>query len=124
MRADSIGLLLQRSINPLPRETLDWPLALLSLDWRVQVFLSGPVLVQLPRRLEVAASANTLPVEQHENWSRLWLAATELGAELCISTPDLQRWGLDVEALAVPVTILTPAQIRARQAQCRHLLHV
>jgi len=109
----------------LPRETLDWPLALLSMDWRVYLFLSGPVLAQLPRQLELGtAAASTVPADCHLHWSRLWLAAAELGAELFISEPDWKRWSLQRDGLACSVTILTPAQMRTRQAACRHLLNV
>jgi len=116
-----IGVLLQSALGTLPREALDWPLALLSMDWQVQVFLSGPVLAQLPRR---GSSTGTAPVASHANWSRLWLAATELGAEWYTSTADASRWGVSQSELALPLSILTPAQLRAQQATCRHLLSV
>lgn len=117
--------MLQRSINTLPRETLDWPLALLSMDWRVDLFLSGPVPAQLPKRQTSAAiAANALPAAHHAHWSRMFHAATELGAEMFISVADAQRWGLSTAVLALPVALLSPAEIHARQAQCRHLLNV
>jgi hypothetical protein len=120
-----VGLLLQRSITLLPRETLDWPLALLSMDWHVYLFLSGPVLAQLPRQLEMGTTAaSTAPTDCHAHWSRLWLAAAELGAELFVSAPDWERWGLQQDELAGSLTILTPVQMRARKAVCRHLLSV
>ena len=121
---NSIGLLLQRSITALPRETLDWPLALLSMDWQVMLFVSGPALAQLPQQHASSTSANALPADQHRAWSRLWLAAVELGAELIISTQEWSSHGLSQAELALPAQIMTPAEISARQQACRHLLNV
>ena len=122
---NSIGLLLQRSITALPRETLDWPLALLSMDWQVMLFVSGPALVQLPRQQHASStSANAVPADQHRAWSRLWLAAAELGAELIISTQEWSSHGLSQAELALSAQVMTPAEISARQQACRHLLNV
>lgn len=121
---NSIGLLLQRSITALPRETLDWPLALLSMDWQVMLFVSGPALAQLPQQYAPSTSANAVPAAQHRAWSRLWLAAAELGAELIISTQEWSSHGLSQAELALSAQIMTPAEISARQQACRHLLNV
>ena len=116
--------MLQRSITALPRETLDCPLALLSMDWQVMLFVSGPALAQLPQQHASSTSANALPADQHRAWSRLWLAAVELGAELIISTQEWSSHGLSQAELALPAQIMTPAEISARQQACRHLLNV
>ncbi len=122
---NSIGLLLQRSITALPRETLDWPLALLSMDWQVLLFVSGPALAQLPRQQHApSTSVNTVPADQHRAWSRLWLAGAELGAELIISTQEWSSLGRSQADLALSAQIMTPAEISARQQACRHLLNV
>ncbi len=121
---NSIGLLLQRSITALPRETLDWPLALLSMDWQVMLFVSGPALAQLPRQQHAPSTSANATANQHQTWSRLWLAAAELGAELIISTQEWSSHGLSQAELALSAQVMTPAEISARQQACRHLLNV
>ncbi len=115
--------MLQRGISTLPRETLDWPLALLSMGWRVHVFVSGAAVTQLPRRHAPPAAIDE-HADQYLAWSRLWLAADELGAQWFISAADWLRWGWHRAELSVSPSIIAPAQIRARQAACRHLLNV
>jgi hypothetical protein len=115
---DCIAVLIERVPVSCPRETLDWPLALVSMDWPVMLFVSGAAVLQLPRKEQPAGTTAA------GHWRKLWGAAEELGARIYVSVEDWSRYGADAQQLAVAVVLLPQVKLQQLQRHCRHLIHV
>ncbi len=108
-----VGIVLQAGSGRYGREQLDVPLAIASMDFKVQVFLLAEAVYQL------------IPEQTGElAWTRLWKAFRELETEIFIQERTAQMLAAAIEHLPVKPVVMTDAQMAAALSNCRCLIHV